>query len=233
MSRALVTVCMPYFNRPLLLTDTLQGFIDHGYPDLGVHVSICDDGSAKAPARDVGLVKENPSWITLTELPRKKYGLNACVPLNRAVEASDSPLVLLQSPETGHETGFLPDMVDLVTDYNDVVLACVRCEGERRLEWFSHPTIRPKKYWWCQLVSKLFWLEVGGMDEAYRDGRTHEDDDLVERMNLAGANWIWCEKCVAVHVRRGKESVDTRKCVGKADPNRKLFSRKYKKGHAT
>jgi GT2 family glycosyltransferase len=152
-----------------------------------------DDGSVDEPFSD------DYHALIFDRMPSKKQWKNPCVPLNKAVRNSKTPLILLQSPETYHETPCAIQMQSSMNHYKDVVLATVRTEGIRK-PWYAHPVHRPKRYWFCQMMSRQFFDEVGGFDERYREGQGWDDDEFERRLTRAGANWIWREDCVAVHV---------------------------------
>lgn len=199
-----ISICMPYFNRMGPLKKTLRTYQNNEYFNgshgIDVSVSLCDDGSKKEPVSAL----DNYGWLKKTYLPKKDDWRCACTPLNRAVKMADSEHILLTSPEVYHPRPVLSKMFSLMSGTRDIVLACVKAEGrDTRMKqwkgWYSHPEHRPIKFWWCQLMRKSLFNEIGGFDEGYRKGRGWEDTDFVERMDIAGANWIWATDCVVVH----------------------------------
>lgn len=167
-----------------------------------VEISIVDDGSILEPITDEKLIEWAMPNLFVFSLPPKKEWKNPCVPLNLAVAQSTAPLILLQSPETYHVGPIATKMRESFWDWKDVVLACVKTEGLgfKGLKWYMHPIHRPVRWWFCQMMTRRFWDEIGGMDERYRDGNGWDDNYLEDKLTEASANWIWREDCEAVHV---------------------------------
>ena len=47
------------------------------------------------------------------------------------------------------------------------------------LNWFNHPSIRPKGYHFCSAIHRKKLLEIGGFDERFKDGHCFDDDELL------------------------------------------------------
>lgn len=190
-----ITICMPYFERLERLKKTVTSFISSGYFRGGSHcsvgLSIVDDGSIDEPC--AVYLKEIGAYINIrhSALPPKKMWKNPCVPINRAARQTSSPLILLQSPETYHPKPVVEGMANLMTTYKDIILCPTRATNHKGIEWYAHPDIRPVKYWFCQLMSRDFFEEVGGFDESFREGHSYDDDDFADRLSNAGAQWRW------------------------------------------
>jgi hypothetical protein len=193
-----ISICIPYYERWKAFKRTLGSFWVHGYyPGRGIEISVCDDGSIRQP------LKEDKRY-TLTTLPKKPFWYTPCVPINRAVEASKGKVLVLQSPETYHHDPVLYNMFDMMEDYKDVILvACQDTAGGRTDKWFCHPEYEPNKFWWCQMLSRAFFDEVGGFDESYRFFNHGEDGDFAIRLSEAGANWKWMKEGYVVHGWKG------------------------------
>ena len=219
-----ISICIPYFDRAEVFNRTIKSFLDAGYWDkcpLEIELSIVDDGSTKEPISSVEMLKEvPPRRVVISVLPEKTEWRNPCVPLNKAVRQSSSHVILLQSPEIFHEGAILIKMAEKMKVYNDIILSLVKSD---KGIWYEHPKHNPRKFWFCQLMSKKLFREIDGLNELYRDGGAFEDRDFSRRLTEAGANWMWAEDCLAIHL--GKSQV-----VRKNTPNEKLYRRRTKHG---
>lgn len=223
-----VSICMPYFERGEQLQNTLDSFIKAGYCEKKypheIAISIVDDGSINEPAEPI-LYKMKPRPITfLCNLPQKTTWKNPCVPLNKAVRQTESPFILLQSPETYHPMPIVDKMVEMIDNKRVIVLCSVK-STKGSLPWYAHPTHRPVKYWFCQMMTREFFEEIGGFDESLREGHGWDDDDFIMRATKEGANWTWLS--TQYHVVH----VNTPKRLPK-ESNIKAFIDKYGKHHA-
>jgi len=213
-----VAICMPYFDRLDFLDNTMASFIHHGYFDAGyepkIQLSIVDDGSPNTPipalwGQSYGL---HGNQFVLQRLPMKNIHLNPCVPLNRAVAQSDAPIILLQSPETYHETQILrKEVVDNLKREDDIINVPTKTKNTEKWPWYAHPVHRPVRYWFCQLMTRWMFDGVGGVDEKFRAGTSFDDDYLEMVLTHANANWMWAEEEVAVHVSPRKRKRKNRK----------------------
>jgi glycosyltransferase involved in cell wall biosynthesis len=165
-----VTICIPYFERRDALLKTLKSFRQSEYR---AAISIVDDGSMREP---VPFIKD----ACVMHLPKKPDWRNPCVPLNRAVKNSYTPLILLNGPDIVHDKGLLYGMLDMMNKHEEDHLA-VLADTKR---------VPKAPFWWCQLMTRAFFDEVKGFDEAFRKGKGGEDTDFYNRCALAGGKYI-------------------------------------------
>jgi glycosyltransferase involved in cell wall biosynthesis len=195
-----VAICMPYFERAVALERTIRSFKECGYFDesypCSVTVSVCDDGSIDQPAPESDM-------YSLTRLPNKKEWLAPTKPMNTSVTASDSRLILLQSPETYHPMPVVHLMVELIEAPRDVVQVGCKNETHGPGVWFNHPKSNPNKFWFCQMLSRYMWNDVGGFSDEYRQFAHGEDGDFALRLTKAGARWRWVQDVYVVHGWKG------------------------------
>jgi hypothetical protein len=170
------------------------------YKDLDLEFSVCDDGSPE-PA----VVPTGTRWlIHLTRLPRKHGPLNPCVPINRAVEASTGEIVVLTTPEVVHTTPVLYEMLELLQDPDDYVMASVK---DTRGPWIAGPRTRYNQsgrlpvpagghFHFLTMLHRVLWKKAGGYDEEYRHGQACDDND-----------WLWRLCDVGVHFKTTKGAV--------------------------
>lgn len=182
-----ISVCMPYWQRQRELSRTLASY-QRLYRHLDLQVSICDDGSP-TPVQAPGCL--------VTHLPAKSIGLNPCVPINRAVQASSGDVVVLTNPEVEHTEDVLSGMLSMLEHDSDYVTVACRDAGGL---WLAGPSVDYTKngrlpvppgahFHFCAMLSRALWDRVGGFDEAYRHGRSCEDNDWLWSLADAGARF--------------------------------------------
>jgi hypothetical protein len=205
---------MPYFERQSVLETTLLSFAGCGYfqeDGLRIQVSLCDDGSIKEKLYKVPALKVIPN-IT-SSLPEKREWKCPTVPLNRAVEQTSTPLIVIQSPETKHMSPLILPMFQRMDTWKDVVMAPVKAGGQKiERGWCAHPQHAPNTLWWCHMMSRDMWEHIDGMDESFRELYAGEDNDLAIRLRKAGAQFKWLPEEVgyAVNTRTKKIQVTDR-----------------------
>jgi hypothetical protein len=200
----MISVCVPYFNRPQMLAEMFAEQ-ERLYPDMDLQFSVCDDGSD--PAAVV------PDGVRLTRLPRKTHALNPCVPINRAVDASTRDAIVLTCPEIQHRQPVLPEMLGLLQHEDDYVIARCRHEGSTNAGvWLAGP--EPGQTMsdvalppggglnFLAMLRRSLWLRAGGFDEDYRNGGQCEDNDWLWRVYEAGARFRYTQG-VVWHRREG------------------------------
>jgi hypothetical protein len=193
-----ISVCAPYWNRQDALDGMVSMYQDL-YPDLGVELSICDDGSP-VPARA-------PHGVTLTRLPTKDHPLNPCAPMNRAVEASSGDIIVLTNPEVRHEGPVLREVLDLLDERTYVAARCRGIGYRIAGVWLAGPDadyslygrlpVPPGAHFhFLAAMHRSLWERVGGMDEDYRHVQGCDDNDLLWRLHRAGARFRCAEGVV-------------------------------------
>jgi GT2 family glycosyltransferase len=186
---------MPYWNRAAALTRSLDAY-RKVYPDLDLEFSIADDGSAEKPI----VPQRNPKY-KVTTLPRKARAMNPCVPINAAIRAATSDIIVLTNPEIEHREPVLQSMLAALQSTDDYVMTGCRNVGFTRRsdlrtqpsgEWIAGPDaprapvggrqpIPPGTYLhFCVMFHRSLWERVGGFDEEYRKGVGCDDND-----------WLW------------------------------------------
>jgi len=213
-----VSVCIPYW---LPVVDQLRFTIDslaRTYP--GIEVSLCDDGSPMESAVAPGCDR-----LRLTRLPYKAHALNPCVPINRAVEHSTRPVIVLTNPGTEIRAGMLDRMLVELDDSAYVAAACKDIDTGR---WLCHSTWRASEklppgagFHFLAMLERSLWDRAGGFDEDYRDGQAYEDADFLWRLRAAGATFKILDDVVVTHRRS-----TTQWPAGGLERNRNLYRSK-------
>jgi hypothetical protein len=183
---------MPYWNRPKELSRSMAAYKAQ-YTDLQLKFSICDDGSS------VPLTRPEPN-VKITRLPYHANALNPCVPINVAIREADTEVVVLTNPEVEHRERVLWNMMQLLQDPNDYVMAgCIEATTGARIGGEGTPLapaggrlpVPPgSDLHWCVMFYKSLWEKIGGFDEAYRNGLGCDDNDWVWKLRAAGVNFI-------------------------------------------
>jgi len=218
----MITVVMPYWARIEAARNTMLSF-DRFYGD-DVKVIIVDDGSPKKAASQLADEFER---LTVVSLPVKEDVRNPCVPINRGAAIVDTEYIGLTNPETYHTGPSLYEMVDMIKDDKDYILAPVFCPETN--EWHCHPNIHPDfvpqgtGFHHLSLMKKSLWNSTGGFDEDYRDGYCFDDTDFVMRLVKAGANFMY-STIPAMHVRTGARAGGS---AERWQKNHDIFTRKW------
>jgi hypothetical protein len=181
-----VSVAMPYWVRQAELNRSLAAY-ERLYGN-ALEISICDDGSP-APVAAPGCI--------VTSLPRKKVGLNPCVPINVAVRASTRDVVVLTNPEIEHREDVLTGMLSLLETEDDyVTVSCRDVDGlwlaGPDVDYTTHgrlPVPPGSHFHFCAMLHRRLFERVGGFDEGYRNGRACEDNDFLWSLQAAGARF--------------------------------------------
>ena len=212
-----ISIAMPYYDRQLLLDRSMAAYHEL-YHDLDLDFFICDDGSPK-PVIAHG--------CTIITLPEKDYALNPCVPINRAINASKSDVIVLTNPEVWHKEPILKQMRELLVHQNDYVMA--RCWDIEREMWVADdsvdystdgrlPVPEGAHFHFCTMFHRSLWEVAGGFDESYRHGQACDDNDWLWRLHEVGANFKLCDAVVYHHKS---------KVQWKLPHNKTMFLRKW------
>jgi hypothetical protein len=172
-----ISVCMSYWKRRGCLERSLEAYA-RVYPSWDIEFSICDDGSPENPLDIPGAI--------ITTLPRKRYGLNPCVPINAAIRASTHDIIVLTNPEIEHELPVLKHMLWALRTPRDYVQAL--CVDRHRGEFTGPGAPRapsggrqplPPGVWspFCVMFHRELFERAGGFDESFRNGIGCEDND--------------------------------------------------------
>lgn len=214
----MISVCVPYWQRQSALD---RMFADFGrlYSHLELEIVVCDDGSA-VPA-------VVPRGAKLVRLPGKAGPLNPCVPINAAVAASSGDVIVLTNPEIEHREPVLSEMLHLLEDPDDYVVA--RCWDVDREMWLADESVDYSKngrlpvppgghFHFCAMLRRSLWEKAGGFDEGYRHGQACDDNDWLWRLHRVGARFRLARDVVYHHHSRLRWNLPH---------NRELFFRKW------
>ena len=200
----MITVVMPYWERYEAARRTLLSY-DEFYND-DVKVIIVDDGSPSQPAKEL---EQEFDRLTVVEMPVKTEVKNPCTPMNVGARLVDTDFIGLSNPETFHVGPSLYEMVSLLKEENDYILAPAFCPETE--EWHCHPDLHPMLipkgtgFHHMALMKKELWDKVDSMDDDYRDGYCFDDADFIMRLVDAEAKFMYSEMPV-FHSRAGAKA---------------------------
>ena len=128
--------------------------------------------------------------------------VNSCVPLNKAIEATKAPLIMLSNPECFHVGDVVAAAIENTNDKNYIVFACYALSEQQTRQffdsgevsymdpysssvggnkgWYNHSVINPRPYHFASCITRKNMDKVGGFDEDYAYGISWDDDDFLQ-----------------------------------------------------
>ncbi len=206
----MISIIMPYWNRLELLHRSLDRMAEL-YADYQMEVLVADDGSNSAET--CRLEREYPWPVHILLMKSKEHALNPCVPINRAVDMSDGYILVLTNPEIYHPTPILGHMLDELVKIGPKGYVLASTWSVEHKRWYCHSSITSKKnaalgrlplpkgsgLHFCSMMYRKFYDEIGGFDEAYRDGQGVEDNDFAWKLHEAGATFRMMDDLMVEH----------------------------------
>jgi len=226
-----ITICMPYFERRDRLEETIAQFRKLGYfEDYGLVLSIVDDGSTKEPLSGHEDMFEGIELV-FSRRPNKTNWECPSRPLNQAIRQSNTPILLLQSPEIFHPKPIIGRMIAGMTTFDSVVSVSTKMEGPGLKDRWYSTAEHTVPFWWCQMMSRAFYNKVGGFDDDFSLGRGGEDVDFAIRASAAGAKWKWLKDGYVIHNLPERKWPDPNKDIcpicSRKDPNVQLLLKRH------
>ena len=199
MSDYKLSIAFGYYNRKKLFLRSLDSISRSKYAK-DIEVVVVDDASDEEHRLE-DIVDKYPFPINLIRTEAKdKWYINSCVPLNKAIEATKAPLIMLTNPECFHVGDVVAAAIENTTDENYIVFACYALSEEstdtflekkevritmRKSDhgmiegWYNHSQIHPRPFHFASCITRKNMDKVGGFDEAYAHGIGWDDDDLL------------------------------------------------------
>ena len=220
----MISIVLPYWDRQEAANHALALLSQH-YAGLDLEVIVVDDGNA-VPF----VVPEVALNVRVLYLPKKDGPKSSCVPFNEGVKAAAGEVIVLSSIEILHEKPVLPQMIEQLEALGDsgYVLAAAWCPEENK--WHTHSSVKVPLnpagtgLHFCAMLRKDFYLAAGGIDNDYRDGAGFEDNDWINRLIKAGAEFCIRDDLVVVHPKTGAR---TNWPDGAFDRNERLYHEKW------
>ncbi len=192
---------MPYWRRPAALAACIASYRDLYGPALDIVVA--DDGSGDVPAVDARILR----------LPAKAGALNPSVPFNRAALVATGDILVLTNPEVIHKTAILEQMLLSLSALGPLGYVAAACWSPGQGWWFCHSKKGAKDgergrapippgagLHFCAMLRRSLYEAVGGFSEEYRDGQGYEDNDLLWKLQKAGARFAIRDDLVTEHI---------------------------------
>ena len=203
MTKPILSIVMPYYNRPEQLTLTLRTMeLSSRY--LEAEVIILDDGSDKDKRSS-----DASNWTAMDVknfyYPKEeKTWKNPCYLFNEGFKKAQGDIIIIQNPECFHIGDVIKYAIENTMD-NYLLFACKNIKEHNSSHllkifssseytnyinklktsvsgWYNHPVYNPTKYHFTASISKKNLTEFGGFDLRYKDGYAFDDDEFLERM---------------------------------------------------
>ena len=203
MGAEVISLILPYWDRQEV-ADKAFALLDQQYYGMELEIIVVDDGNA-VPFR----VPPHMPNVRVVTLPRKDEPKSPVTCWNEGVKAARGDIVVLSCVEILHTEPVLQQMADEVRRLGPkgYVLAAAWCPELN--EWHCHSSVDPPHnapgtgIAFCAALHKSLYWEAGGFDEEYRDGAGYEDCDFINRLLVAGANFVKRDDLVVIHPKSG------------------------------
>lgn len=203
----MISVVMPYWRRQAILDQSLATYRSL-YPHEDLEIIVVDDGSPE-PAEVRG---EFPWPVRVVRLTAKDTALNPCIPFNLGVAESSGEFIVLTNPEIVHRSPILGALAVELAALGPRGYIAAACWGARLEWWYCHSSLMPSPdlvgrakmpkgagLHFCSMLHRNFYDEVGGFCEEYRNGQGYEDNDLLWKLDAAGALFKITDHLVTDH----------------------------------
>ena len=199
----MISIILPYWDRQEAANKAFELFEKH-YSNADIEIVVVDDGNKipfKVPSKNLN--------VKVIRLPEKNEPKSPVTCWNAGVKEASGEVIVLSCIEILHPSPVLEKMEAAVLDGGDnaYVLAAAWCPEEGA--WHCHSSVRVPRnpegtgIAFCGAMRKALFEKAGGFDEDYRDGAGYEDNDFINRMLAAGANFIIRDDLTVVHPKSG------------------------------
>jgi GT2 family glycosyltransferase len=202
------------------------------YADAEIEIIIVDDGSPD-PAQVEG---QFPWPVQLIRLSAKEEAKNPCLAFNVGVQVATHDHIVLTNPEIVHRAPILSGMSAALSELGPKGYVAAACWDITHKWWFCHSTDEPPDakvgrapkpkgagFHFCSMLHRSLYDEIGGFSDEYRDGQGYEDNDLLWKLERAGAKFKICDELVTDH----HPCPRTEWPKGGAERNRAIFEAKW------
>jgi glycosyltransferase involved in cell wall biosynthesis len=228
----MISIIMPYWNRPELLKASLTRFEELYNNDVEkFEIIIVDDYSPAFPEEIFNLGLPIRSVMVRKE---QRIPLNPCVPINHGVLFSRGDIILLTNPEILHRTPILFEMEERLNKLGPTGYVAAACWDNTQKIFICHTTKDMAKgrapvpknagLHFCAMMYKSFFNDIGGFSEEYRFGQGYEDNDFLWKLYINNARFEIVDDLIVEHTR-----TNTLWPRGGAERNKIIFYNKWGK----
>ena len=186
MTPPLISVVMTTYNRPIQLAVTLASIIKQSVPDL--EIIVIDDGDdTRTPKLCVPLADQGYLRYLRLHRPHGHAHLNSGPVANIGLRLAQGEWILLQNAECVHiDPNLIRGLLNRATSSRNAIFARVVALTEGGVESTLYcGTENPRPYFFCGLLARQVFLNLGGFDEDYTS-YGYEDDDFADRLYRFG-----------------------------------------------
>ena len=216
-----VTLVLPYWERFQVAKDTIDQWLEL---EPEVSIVLVDDGSTQQPF-PTDLYPSDK--VKVVSLPKKPCAKTPVVPYNVGVAMSETPLVILGGCDIRLPGPVVGSMLEHYASEFHYIQTSVK--GPRNA-WHAHSSYVceyfPKGFNpnFCCLINKDQFMNMGGFDNAYRNGQAFDDTDFAWALKRYEFIPIQLDSLVCEHVKAGARSAWP---AGAWHRNRAIFKEKW------
>lgn len=189
----MTSIVLPYWKRQNALRAFLAAH-EEFHAEQSVEIVIVDDGSPPEEAASVVIDQYREGGggmeVRLFELPKKTARMNPCVPLNRGVREARGEVIMITGPEVIPQKPVLRDLLDALSKLGPKGYVAASCWDPVTERWNQHSEKRDAFLPFCVVMYRKHFFDVGGYDEAYRNGHGKDDVDFVRALRKAGTSFL-------------------------------------------
>lgn len=187
-----VSIVMTAYQRAPLLHMTLASIAAQRVPE--VEVIVVEDGDDGGATRQV-CHSWGVRYLQRVSRPPVAYS-NQAVVINKGLRHATGDVVILQNAECYHQGAVVEALVASVTPTTAVYAACQALNADGTFQqWYCHPLHNPRPFFFCGAMTRENFVRLGGFEETFT-AYGFEDDDMVERMRMAGISHMFSDATV-------------------------------------
>jgi len=217
----MISIVSAYFNRKRLLINTLDSLSKSVISEFEfIVVDDCSDEDNRIE----DLCETYPFLKVIRINLSEKWYVNPCIPFNIGFKETKGDIILIQNPECFHYDDILSYVNNNLKENDYLSFSCYALSKEKTevlqeslLQdnliidksvredisgdegWYNHSVYRPVGYHFCSAIHKSKLNELGGFDERYANGVTHDDNEFLVRIKRMGLNFKIIDSVKVLH----------------------------------